>query len=413
MFLEHVNGKSKFEQDSDFPSVETGDGTETFTQRVVQIKTPGSILFGVGASEHLPTYVKYFPEGPVLIVTDHGLVKAGVLDKVQGLLSTTGRDLRVFDAVEPDPNKKCLEECLDLVRTVKPKLVLGIGGGSCLDVAKVAAAIYVNGGQIEDYAGIDKLPSKGLPTILMPTTSGTGSEVSPNAVISDKEQQSKLGIVSPHLYCDLAIVDPSLTLSCPANITASSGMDALTHAIEIYTNRFSTAIVDTIALEAIRLVGRNLSTCVHNGADLEARSAMSLAALYAGLGLGPINTAAVHALAYPLGGTYDIPHGLANSILLPYVMEFNQPACLAKFGRIAKALASTGRNDKDNIFQPVEMVRKLSRDVGIPQRLRDINIPKEAIPQMAAAAIKVNRLLKNNPRSITLSDIKQIYQHAY
>jgi len=248
----------------------------------------------------------------------------------------------------------------------------------------------------------------------MPTTSGTGSEVSPIAVISDRKQHLKLGIVSPHLYCDTAIIDPLLTVSCPPNTTAASGMDALTHAVEIYTNKFAVPMIDALALEAIRLAGKHLSACVHDGKNLDARAGMSLASLYAGLGLGPVNTAGVHALAYPLGGTFDIPHGLANSILLPYVMEFNRFANEEKYAGIADALGVCGvEKVEEKAAAAVEKIVELSKDVGIPQRLREINIPQDAIPQMAESAMKVTRLLKNNPREITFEDAKNIYEKAY
>ena len=383
------------------------------TERSVEIRTPAAILFGPGTSQSLPERVKDFPPGPVLIVTDPGLVKAGLAEQIETLLSSAERQVHIFDAVEPDPDKKCVEQCLDLARQVDAKLLLGIGGGSSLDVAKVTAILCSHAGQISDYVGIDNVPARGLPTILLPTTSGTGSEVSPIAVVSDKEQHSKLGIVSPHLYCDLAIVDPALTLSCPAKVTASAGIDALTHAVEIYTNKFASALIDPLALEAIRLIGLHLSTCVHDGSNLTARTGMSLAAMYGGLGLGPVNTAAVHALAYPLGGTFDVPHGLANSILLPYIMEFNLPLCRHKFARIAEVLGLVGSDDNQKASQALEFVRSLSKDVGIPQRLRDIDIPRDTIPQMAQSAIKVTRLLNNNPREITLADAQQIYERAY
>lgn len=382
-------------------------------ERSVEIKTPGSIVFGPGTSESLSARLKSFAEGPVVIVTDAGLVKAGVVKQIQELLSSAGREVQIFDAVEPDPDKKCVEECLEAVRQAEAKVLLGIGGGSSLDVAKVTAIIAVNGGGINDYVGIDNVPARGLPTILLPTTAGTGSEASPIAVISDKKQHSKMGIVSPHLYCDLAIVDPSLTLSCPAKVTASAGIDALTHAVEIYTNKFASAFIDPLALESIRLIGLHLSNCVQDGSNLTARTGMSLAALYGGMGLGPVNTAAVHALAYPLGGTFDVPHGLANSILLPYIMEFNLPVCRDKFARIGDVLGVVGSDDNQKASQALEFIRNLSKDVGIPQRLRDIGIPEEAIGQMAQSAAKVTRLLNNNPRELTVSDISEIYSRAY
>lgn len=383
-------------------------------ERVVEIRTPKAIMFGVGASEKLIEHIKELTNEHVLIVTDQGLVKAGVAEKIKKTISNADFKVSIFDGVKPDPDKECVYQCLNLVEAKDAKVLVGLGGGSSLDIAKVTAALRINGGKITDYVGIGKLPRKGLPTILMPTTSGTGSEVSPIAVISDPEHHTKLGIVSPNLYCDLAIVDPALTVSCPPHITASSGMDALTHAIEIYTNKISVQMIDTLVLESIRLAGLYLKTCVHNGENIIARTGMALASLYAGLGLGPVNTAAVHSLAYPLGGTYDIPHGLANSILLPYVMEFNRSTCKNKFAKIADALGVKGIEKEDEKAKiAVEMIVELSKEVGIPQKLREIGIPKEAIPKMAETALNVKRLIKNNPREVTLNDAIAIYERAY
>ena len=388
--------------------------TPTLANRIVEIRTPGSILFGVGASEKLPEQIKNLSSGPVLIVTDPGLVKTGIVDKIKETITSASLEVVVFDAVEPDPDKENCYLCLKMVKSIGAKILIGLGGGSALDIAKAAAALAVNPGPIEEYVGIDKLPAKGLPTILLPTTAGTGSEVSPIAVISDNKQHLKLGMVSQFLYGNVAIVDPSLTLSCPAHITAASGLDALTHAIEIVTNKFSAPVIDAIMLEAIRLVGQHLSKCVHEGSNLEARTGMATAAFYAGMGLGPVNTAAVHALAYPLGGTFNVPHGMANSILLPYVMEFNLSACREKYARIADILSLDNKaHSTDQASAAVDMVVKLSRDIGIPQRLRDINIPESAIDSMAPMAATVTRLLNNNPREITMENIREIYQKAY
>jgi len=383
------------------------------SSRVVEIRTPGSIIFGLGSRQRLAEGIRRLSDGTVLLVTDQGLIKAGVAQNVRELIESAGLAVEIFDTVEPDPDRKTVSRCLEQAGSASVRAVVGLGGGSSLDVAKVTAVLSVNAGTIEDYTGIDKIPKKGLPTVLLPTTAGTGSEVSPIAVISDKKQHLKLGVVSRYLYCDLAIVDAELTASCPAGVTAAAGIDALTHAIEIYTNKFSVPIIDALELEAVRLVGLSLRRCVGDGSDLAAREKMSLAALYGGLGLGPVNTAAVHALAYPLGGTFDIAHGLANSILLPYVMEFNRPACEQRFARIAEALGITAGSITEKAVAAVEAVRQLSTDVGIPKRLRDIGIPEEAIGDMAAGAVKVTRLLNNNPRPVRAEDAEAIYRKAY
>jgi len=382
--------------------------------RIIEIKTPDSIFFGVGAAKKLPNQIKILSPGPVLIVTDPGLVKAGIVDKIKKCIATESLDVHVFDAVDPDPDKENCYSCLAMAKSIGANILVGLGGGSAIDVAKATAVLAVNQGQIEDYVGIDKIPTKGLPTILLPTTAGTGSEVSPIAVISDKKQHLKLGMVSPFLYGDVAIIDPELTLSCPASITAASGLDALTHAIEIVTNKFSSPVIDGIMYEAIRLAGQHLRTCVHEGSNLSARTGMAMAAFYAGMGLGPVNTAAVHALAYPLGGTFDISHGMANSILLPYVMEYNLSACREKYAKIADCLSQDNKtHSTSQASAAVDLIKTLSQDIGIPQRLRDINIPEEAIDTMSKTAATVTRLLHNNPREMTVKDINTIYRSAY
>lgn len=381
---------------------------------IVEIRTPRAIIFGTGSAKSLSGRISHLADGPVLIVTDKGLAKAGVADRIKSNVLSAGSKVGVFDAVEPDPDKDNVYNCLEKLKSFQAKLVMGVGGGSSLDVAKICAMLAVNGGEIDDYLGIGKVSKKGLATVLVPTTAGTGSEVSPIAIVSDRKEHLKLGIVSEHLYCDLAIIDPVLTVSCPAKITAASGMDALTHAIEIYTNKFASAAIDPLQIEAIHLIGKNLSRCVHEGADLASREGMSLAALYAGLGLGAVNTAAVHALAYPLGAMFDIAHGLANSVLLPYVMEFNQPVCQERFAKVAEALGVIGPTTIEEKAQAaVQKVIELSKDVGIPKRMREIGIPEDAISQMAESAAKVTRLLNNNPREMTVEDIKKIYRQAY
>jgi alcohol dehydrogenase class IV len=221
--------------------------------------------------------------------------------------------------------------------------------------------------------------------------------------------------VSDRLYPDAALVDPSLTAGLPPAVTAYTGMDALTHAIEAYTNRFAQPFVDTFALEAIRRIGRSLRRAVEEGRDLEARHDLSLASLYGGLCLGAVNTAAVHALAYPLGGTFNVPHGIANALLLPYVMDFNRLSRPDRFAAVARALgaAAEGAGDDEASAAAVEAVRALARDVRVASRLRDVGIPEDAIDDMAAAAMKVTRLLNNNPRPVAVEDAKAIYRAAY
>jgi len=306
--------------------------------RLLQFQMPGRLIFGQGALRELPAAVSRLGGQRVLLVTDPGLVKAGLCQTVVDLLVAAAVSPTVFSRVDPDPPIQNVLDCAAVAREARCDVVIGLGGGSAMDVAKVTAMLMGNPGDIRSYFGIDQVPQRGLPTVMIPTTAGTGSEVSPIAVLSDLSEHSKKGIVSDHLYASLALVDPELTVGLPPNVTAFTGMDALTHAIEAYTNKFAQPFIDTLALEAIRLIGGHLPRAVQQGRDLAAREAMALGSLYGGLCLGAVNTAAVHALAYPLGGTFNVPHGVANSLLLPYVMRFNLPSQAAKFARIAAAL---------------------------------------------------------------------------
>ncbi|MDE5672263.1 MAG: iron-containing alcohol dehydrogenase, partial [Duncaniella sp.] len=248
----------------------------------------------------------------------------------------------------------------------------------------------------------------------LPTTAGTGSEVSPNAILLDERDKLKKGIVSEYLLADAAYVDPKLTMTVPSKVTADTGMDALTHCIEAYTNKFAHPAADIYALQGIKLIAANLLRAVKDGNDVEAREALALGSLYGGLVLGPVNTAAVHALSYPLGGEFHIPHGLSNAILLPSVMKFNRPANLKKYAEVAIACgAPQGKDDDETAQNGVDFIYELSKAVGIPQKLSELNIPQSAVDRMAKAAMEVQRLLKNNPREVTEQDAKDIYNSLY
>ncbi len=383
--------------------------------RLLDFKMCGRLIFGPGAIGELPEAAGNLGATRALIVTDRGLAEAGICQRVEDVLAGDGIEHETFTGVEPDPRMGIVDDCLAAAEEFRPEVVVGLGGGSSLDIAKVTAVLLACGGEVTDYLGIDNIPAPGAPTIMVPTTAGTGSEVTPIAVLSDEEEHLKKGIVSDHLYPDVALVDPQLALSLPPRITAYTGVDALTHAIESYTNRHAHPFVDTFALEAVRLIGGNLRRAVSCGGDLEARYSMALASLYGGLCLGSVNTTAVHALAYPLGGEFNVPHGIANSLLLPYVMEFNLVSDLGKFASIAVALGENaeGLSLRDAAALSVRAVRQLCEDIGIITRMRDLDVPEDAIDEMAEAAMKVTRLLNNNPRRVTLEDVRNIYRNAY
>lgn len=288
--------------------------------------------------------------------------------------------------------------------------VIGIGGGSVMDVAKLVAVFMHSEQKIEECYGIGFIRQRGVWFACAPTTAGTGSEVSPNAILLDETDNGKKGIISNFLLADVAYLDPQLTATVPPRITAETGMDALTHCIEVYTNKFAHPCVDMYALKGIELIAKNLERAVKNGSDMEAREAMLLGSMYGGLGLGPVNTAAVHALAYPVGGMFHKSHGLSNSVLLPTIMKFNMQGNEKRYADVAIACGcEPGATDEETAMRGVEFIAAMSKACGIPQTLEEIGIPASAIDDMAKAAMLQQRLLKNNPRPITEEDCREIY----
>jgi alcohol dehydrogenase len=370
------------------------------------------LVQGRGAIATLGDEVARFHASRVLIVTDPGLVSTGIPDKV--IESLNGRDVSVYTDVEADPSIETIDACADHVRRGGFDLVIGLGGGSPIDTAKCAAALARNDGRAENYLGIEKITQPGLPKIIIPTTAGTGSEVTNVAVLSLKAQHTKKGIVSRHLFADCAILDPELTVGLPAAITAATGMDALTHAIEAYVSRFAQPLTDRYALDAIRLISHNLRTAVHNGANLDAREAMLTGSLYAGLAFGSAATGMVHGLAMPLGGQFNVPHGVANAAMLPHVMRFNLVSAVERYRDIADAMGEivTGHSPRRGAELAVEAVERLSADIGVPT-LRQLGIPEDAIDALAADGMTNTRQILPNPRAVTHADLVGILREAF
>jgi len=383
--------------------------------KIISLRSPHLILAGIGASERLGQEVKGIGAKRVLLVTDKGVIESGVGEKIQDQLEKEGMTIGVFKDVSPDPDIANAETCIEMAKKEKFELIIGLGGGSPMDIASITSVMLTNSGSIYDYFGINLVKNPGIPTILIPTTAGTGAEVTPNAILTDTKEKLKKAIVSPYILPRMAIVDPLLTLSMPPSVTSSSGIDALTHAIESYTSNNATILTDLFAKEAIVMIGRSLRTAVANGNNLEARYDMSIGSLYAGISLANAGVTAVHALAYPLGGQFNIPHGIANGLLLPYVMEFNVLGDIPKFAQVAKLLGE--RVDHlsllDQAYHSAKVVKSLYQDLKIPQSLKELNVPKEAIPKMAQAAINVTRLMANNPRKMTVEDVEKIYEKAF
>jgi len=378
-------------------------------------RTANKILMGNGAIEKIGVEAKSLNATRAFIVTDKGVMRIGLAERVSQILKSGGVQSEIFDQVEPEPSMENVNECVEFTRGKKYDLFVGVGGGSSMDVAKIISILATNSGSVYDYIGIEKIPKPGLPIILVPTTSGTGAEVTPNAIVTNKKIKEKKGIVSHFLLPEVAIVDPSLTLSLPPRITASTGVDALTHSIESYVSLNASPLSDVIALESIKLISHNLKRAVEDGNDIEARYNMALGSLLGGIALTNAGTGGVHALAYPLGGQFGIPHGLSNALMLPFIVEFNITSNLSKFSKIAAVMGENieGLGREEAAGKAVEAVRAIVTDVGMPKRLREVGIPKQALPKIAESASHVTRLLANNPRKMTIDDIRKIYEEAF
>jgi alcohol dehydrogenase class IV len=325
-----------------------------------------------------------------------------------------GLIVAVYSEISQEPTTAVFETAVVAARDFSPDTVVGVGGGSPLDVAKLAATLIDESRDLYDCFGIGVLTHRNAYLVCLPTTSGTGSEVSPNSILLDEEAQLKKGVISPWLVPDATFIDPELMVSMPPLITASTGMDALTHCIEAYANRFAHSGVDMYALGGIRLIGGNLLAAIRCPGDLEVREKMAVGSLFGGFCLGPVNTAAVHALSYPLGGRFHVPHGMSNALLLPHILRFNLPAAVGRYADIAVALGiERAATDEQTALRGIEALGCMASEACIPLRLRDWEVPHSAIEEMAIGAMEVTRLLRNNPREITRDDAMAIYEAAY
>jgi alcohol dehydrogenase class IV len=391
----------------------------------------GQLLFGRNAVHQLGTITGRLGGKRALLVTDPLLMQAGVAERAREPLTRAGITVEIFSGGEPEPSVQAAEACAALAQQFRPDVLVAVGGGSNMDLAKITAVMLAHGGRPRDYAGDDKIPGPVAPLICVPTTAGTGSEVSMASVLTDKENQMKFGVLSNYLRPRVAVVDPLLTVSCPPKVTADSGIDALTHAIEAYTavdNQVfplpageSTVyqgrhpLGDCFAERAIALVGKYLRRAVANGQDLEARDGMALAATVAGLAFSNVGVAAVHALEYPVGGATHCSHGAGNGLLLPYVMRFNHHVRVKEFVQIAHLLGEDirGLSEEAAAEQAIIAVERLRNEIGIPRRLRDLGIREEQLRGLADKAFGIRRVLRVNPRPTTVEDLEGILRAAY
>ena len=388
----------------------------------------GQLLFGRDAVNQLGEVSSRLGAKRVLIVTDPVLTKVGLAERIRQPLSSCATE--IFGEGEPEPSMKAADVCIALARKFKPDVLIGLGGGSNMDLAKITATVLAHGGGPRDYVGDDRIPGPIAPLICIPTTAGTGSEVSAAAVLTDTENKIKVGILSNYLRPRVALVDPLLTVSCPAKVTADSGIDALTHAIEgctavdnavfplpagersVYQGKHP--LGDIMAEKAIALIGANLRRAVKDGNDLEARDGMALGATLAGLAFSNVGVALVHALEYPVGGATHCSHGAGNGLLLPFVMRFNQPTRIKEFATIARLLGEdvAGLTEHQAADRAVAAVEKLRNDIGIPRRLSDLGVRPEQLRPFADKAFGIKRILRVNPRPMTVEDLENILRAA-
>jgi len=394
------------------------------------------LKFGSGAVEELHHEITTRGCETILVVTDDGVREAGVIDEVTNTFPNDV-EYEVFADVEPDPSAALMQRAGQFANEVDPDLIVGVGGGSVMDVGKAASVISKHGGEVLDYAapptgGGEPIPGPTTPYVAMPTTAGTGSESTSVAVVSLPEEEIKIGVSHKHLYPDLSIVDPKLTVSLPAMPTATSGLDALSHAVEGYTTRQFDAkerpdspeerpdyggrnvLSDTLCHKAIDLISGNLQRAVNNGSDLEARRNMSLGSTMAALGFSNAGLGATHALAYPVAGEHHTPHGLTIALLLPEVMRFNATSAPERYAEIARLLGkeTTGCDQREAAAKAADAVDELSRDIGMPAGLAEVGVTEDELPQFAEDTMKLQRLLVGNPRKMTVADAEEIFRRS-
>lgn len=379
--------------------------------------TPG-IIFGKGVSTSSSDKIIDKLGDNIFLITDADLIKIGLNKSIINELSKSS-SVEVFDDVEFDPSKKTLIKALDRAKTFKPTGILGFGGGSSMDIAKLVSLLIGTEQNIENIWGVGNAKGPRLPLVLIPTTAGTGSEVTPISIITLEGDQKK-GVSSPIILPDLAVLDPELTLNLPRDITAATGIDAMVHAIEAYTsiNQNNNPISKLLAIESLKLLGTSIETAVFDGHNIEARSNMLLGSMMAGQAFANSPVSAVHALAYPIGGIFHIPHGLSNSLILPHVLKFNSinPKACEQYAFLAPFIfkdINLKTNNQIICNEFIERLEKLSSLLKIPSKLRDIDIPKEACAKMAKESMKQTRLLVNNPREVTEEDAFNIYNAAW
>lgn len=373
-----------------------------------QFEMPTKAIFGRGVVSRVAEIARELGGSSAMLVADAGVVKLGFADRIAADLRAAGLTVTVFDHVQPNPRDVHCIEAADLARAAHVDVLIGVGGGSSIDTAKCAAVLLTNGGHPRDWEDFGALKEAPVPVIAIPTTAGTGSEVSPSAIITDTVRRKKMNLFDPRICPRVALVDPDLTLSMPPALTASTGMDALSHAVDSLHCKLDTPASDAMALEGARLIGLYLRRAYRDGADVEARSGMAQASLVAGLAVGITDVAGCHCLAESMGAVYDLPHGVCCAATMPVIMDYNLEVSRAKYVRLAAAfgIERAGRGDAELAAAAVDYVRELNRDLGIPP-LRELI--KEADLDLLAEKAAANTSRPSNPREADVSDFRRMF----
>jgi alcohol dehydrogenase class IV len=378
-------------------------------------RAPTALITGNYAINQLGAEAKKLHGSKIMILTDPGVEQSGMIEQVERPLIDVGLEVGVYAKAVPEPPMSSVQEGVDFAVKGGYDLIVGFGGGSAIDVAKITAimAKYPDM-KLEDMVGVDKVPHKGLPVIAVPTTAGTGSEVTAIAIFANEKLNVKQGIVSPNLIPDVALVDPVLTWTCPPHVTAASGLDALIHCIEAYISTNATMHTDPLAFEGIKLIAGSIRTATFDGSNAWARHQMAMGSLLGGIAFGNAGVGAVHALSYPIGGTFHVPHGVANTLMLPWVMEYNMVACLKWFTEVGQAMGENmdGLSVREGAQKTVDALKTLAEDLQVPIYLSDVGIPESAIDELVDGAMTQVRLLNNNPRKLSRGDMVQIYKNC-
>lgn len=382
---------------------------------IKMFRTPNVIMFGRGAATKIGTEARKLAKGSVLIVTDAAILKVGLADPIKESLEKEGFSVAMFDQVEAEPSIANVEKVIEILRKDRHSLVVGLGGGSSMDVAKSAASVAPLDGSMRDYVGVERLPVRGLPRILVATTSGTGSEVTQVAMLVDEKTGVKQKIASVKTLADVAVVDPLLCLTMPRKVTIDTGIDAFVHGFESYVSRNHGLLTDLLAMETMRIIANKLPVAVFCPEDIGAREAMASAAAFGGLSCTNAGLGAVHALTYPLT-KYGFSHGLANAVMLPHVTEFNLPAAYDRYADISRSVFETDPNltSRQAAIEVVKAVKNMLDELDVSYRLRDYGIAHDKIDEMADVAFNGGKhLLPTNPRSLSIEDVRQIYRNAW